>query len=256
MLLRKTHALDRSAPLPKGKHVEQRVPESHAAITDQAEGRGSAVACCGCIVLHWKTGCTVSKVLLQNRLRPGVGCVSTAVSPAVHGVWPAQVWPSYCWQSLPWLPCPLVALVATHSCTSPCASLLMQPLLPQDIHCAWVVCRVTDFTAIVIFLDEDASGVHVGDCDSRSIAMLLLLRNIQQHQLIGLPEAVTAYGEGSPCMQVSHHSQQLTGLPGGYQHDQHVGQGVLHAVGSPAASSTGQLMASRLSLLGQLPLTN
>eukprot|EP00891_Asterochloris_glomerata_P008880 jgi/Astpho2/8880/Aster-05510 len=49
--------------------------------------------------------------------------------------------------------------------------------------------KVTDFTAIVIFLDEDASGVHVGDCDSRSIAMLLLLRNIQQHQLIGLPEA-------------------------------------------------------------------
>lgn len=48
----------------------------------------------------------------------------------------------------------------------------------------------------MIFLDEDASGVHVGDCDSRSIAMLLLLRNIQQHQLIGLPEAVTAYGEG------------------------------------------------------------
>ena len=88
----------------------------------------------------------------------------------------------------------------------------MQPLLHVRCSLRPTVCRVTDFTAIVIFLDEDASGVHVGDCDSRSIAMLLLLRNIQQHQLVGLPEAVTAYGEGSCACSVSHHTQQLVAL--------------------------------------------
>ena len=94
--------------------------------------------------------------------------------------------------------CDPFVLLSLH-CTCPCSCKLCCFTTFRVPH----FCRVTDFTAIVIFLDEDASGVHVGDCDSRSIAMLLLLRNIQQHQLIGLPEAVTAYGEGILCMQVS-----------------------------------------------------